>query len=219
LRGGLRRGKSLLVGAFLLAIGCSPSSTDALIAQLRGPDPKPRLAAARALAEPRGDTADAVAGLIDATSDSDPAIRELAITTLGHIGPQAKEALPALERALKDENASVRIASALAIDSIEPNSQVHQPVLIESLRAGDGPVFISVGQMGERAAWAVPTLASLVSDRRPPIRALAAKALGGIGAPARSAEGALQKGLRDDQPSVRKAAQNALQKIATSPIK
>jgi HEAT repeat protein len=73
--------------------------------------------------------------------------------------------------------------------------------------------------MGERGAWAVPTLTALLSDRRPSIRALSAQALGEIGRPARSAEVALQKCLRDDQPSVRKAAQNALQQIATFPTK
>jgi HEAT repeat protein len=216
LRGGLGRGKTLLIGVILLAIGCSPSSTDALIAQLRGPDPKTRIAAARALAEQRDDAADAVAGLTTATDDADPAVRELAITTLGRFGPGAHDALPALEQALRDENPSVRTAAALAIDSIEPNSQVHQHVLIESLRAGDGPVFISVGQMGERAAWAVPTLASLLSDRRPTVRALAAKALGGIGPSAREAERALRQCLRDPEASVRRAAQNALRQIKSS---
>jgi HEAT repeat protein len=211
--GGLGRGKALLVCLLSLASGCGGSSTDALIAQLRSADPKTRLAAARALADQGGDAADAVAGLADAAGDTNPAVRELAITTLGRIGPEAREALPALERALRDENSSVRTAAALAIDSINPSSQLHLPVLIESLRAGDGPVFLAVGQMGERGAWAVPTLKALLSDRRSSIRALAAKALGGIGPAAREAERGLQQCLRDDEPSVRKAAQNALRQI------
>jgi HEAT repeat protein len=174
--------------------------------------------AARALAEQRGDAVDAIAGLTRAIGDSNPAVRELAITTLGQIGPDVKAALPAIESSLHDEHPSVRTAAALAIDSIDPNTQIHLPVLIEALRRGDGPVFLAVGRMAERGAWAVPTLVALLSDRRPPVRALAAKSLGEIGPPARSAEGALQKRLRDDQPSVRKAAKNALQQIATFPM-
>jgi HEAT repeat protein len=215
LGGGFGRGKTPLLCVFLLAMGCGGSSTETFIAQLRNADPKVRLAAARALSEQRGDLTVAVAGLAAAAEDNDFAVRELAITTLGQIGPDAKEALPAIERALTDENHSVRTSAALAIDSIEPNSQIHRPVLMESLRGGDGPVFIAVGQMGERGAWAVPTLMKLLSDRRPSIRALAAHALGGIGPAARVAERALQQCSRDPEASVRKAAQKALRQINT----
>jgi HEAT repeat protein len=199
--------KFILVTGCVIATGCGPS-TDDLIAQLRDADPKTRLAAAHALVERRDETSDVVAA-----DDADSTVRELAITTLARIGPEAKDALPALESALRDENASVRTAAALAIDSIEPNWQVHRPVLIQSLRAGDGPVFLAVGRMGERAAWAVPTLVGLLSDRRPPVRALAAKALGGIGPAARDAERGLTQCLRDPEASVRRAAQNALRQI------
>jgi HEAT repeat protein len=213
LEGGLGTGKAPFLCVFLLAMGCGGSSTETFIAQLRDADPKVRLAAARALSERRSDVTVAVAGLAAAAEDNDFAVRELAITTLGQIGPEAKDALPAIERALTDENRSVRTSAALAIDSIEPNSQVHRPVLVESLRSGDGPVFIAVSRMGERGAWAVPTLTGLLSDRRPSIRALAAHALGGIGPAARVAERALQQSSRNPEPSVRKAAQKALRQI------
>jgi HEAT repeat protein len=202
-----------LVFVCILLIGCGGSSTDELITQLQDADPKIRLAAARALSERRGDVTEVVAGLTRAVDHSDFAVRELAITTLGEIGPEAKASLPALQPALQDENASVRTAAALAIDSIEPKSEVHRPVLIESLRRGDGPVFLAVGGMGERGAWAVPTLAALLSDRRPSIRALAAHALGGIGPTAHDAERALKQCMRDHEASVRKAAQQALRQI------
>jgi HEAT repeat protein len=160
--------------------------------------------------------ADVVAGLTDAVGDTESAVRELAITTLGEIGPEAKASVPALEKALRDENASARTAAALSIDSIEPNSQVHLPVLAEALRRGDGPVFLAIGRMGARGAWAVPTLTTLLSDRRPSIRALAAHALGSIGPAARDAERALEQCLRDPEANVRKAAENALRKIESS---
>src|SRR5688572_7093521 len=88
LGGGPGRGKALLLCALLPAIGCGRSSTETLIAQLRDADPKLRLAAARALSEGRGDMTVAVAGLAAAAEDNDFAVRELAITTLGQIGPE-----------------------------------------------------------------------------------------------------------------------------------
>jgi HEAT repeat protein len=205
-----------LVFVCILLIGCGGSSTDELITQLQDADPKIRLAAARMLSERRGDMTEVVAGLSKAVDHSDFVVREVAITTLGRIGPQAKEAMPALETALLDENSSVRTAAALAIDSIDPNSQAHFPVLIESLRQGDGPVFLAVGRMGARGAWAVPALAALLSDRRPSIRALAAHALGEIGPPAHDVERALKQCMRDPEASVRKAAQSALRQIKSS---
>jgi hypothetical protein len=89
-------------------------------------------------------------------------------------------------------------------------------VLRNALLDGNGPVFLEVARMGPSGAWAVPTLTSLLSHKHPPVRALAARALGGIGAPAMSALPSLQKALRDEKPVVRKAARIALDRINLS---
>jgi hypothetical protein len=107
----------------------------------------------------------------------------------------------------------VRLTAALAIQKIDPDSPAYAPVLLQSLRAGDGPVFIEVGRMGEDAVWAVPTLAKLLSHQKPTIRALSAQTLGGIGPAASEAKPSLRQSLRDPDPTVRQRALDALQKI------
>jgi HEAT repeat protein len=198
----------LLCGG-LLTTGCSSSSGD-LIAQLNDGDPVVRRAAARALGEQPNQSAAAVAALGRATNDPDLEVRENAVDALAQKGSAAKSSASALEQALDDSEVSVRLKAALAIRAIDPANRSYVPVFVESLRAGHGPVFLEVGRMGVEADWAVPTLVALLSDRRATIRALAARTLGTIGVADGSVESALQRSLRDDHPTVRKAAQQAL---------
>ena len=110
--------------------------------------PAVRRVAARALGRQPGAKESAVAPLANALSDSDLEVRELAAESLGRIGLDAKSALASLTSALKDSEPSVRIAAALAIQKIDPLATSYQPVVIDALRAGNGPVFLAVGQMG-----------------------------------------------------------------------
>jgi HEAT repeat protein len=196
-------------------VGCG-NSTDALVAQLSDPSPEKRRTAARELGTTQGDASRAVAGLATALEDPDLEVRELAADSMGRIGSEAKSGLPALEKALHDPQSSVRLTSALAIQEIDPHSRSHESVLIASLRSGNGALFVEIGQMGADAKWAVPTLVTLLSHPQPKIRALAAQALGGIGAPSPDVLSTLRQRLRDPEAIVRKAAQNALSKIETA---
>ena len=200
----------------LFAIGCS-SATDRLIAQLSDPDPKVRGAAARALGESSIDASAAIPALTDTLDDSDISVRERAIASLGCRGSAAKSSVPAIVKLLGDREPPIRLVAALAIAKIEPRSESYVPVLTESLLAGHGPMFIEVGRLGADAKWAVPTLVKLLSDQRANIRALAAQTLGEIGIGDNHVRRALEQHLRDDQPAVRKAAQQALQQIPSQP--
>ena len=203
-------------GVCLAALGCGGNSTDCLIVQLQNADPKVRQASARALGNPPHDVPAAVAALTAAVSDPDYEVREEAAQSLGQIGAAAKSSLVALEGALRDRHRSVRTTAALAIYSIDTHRRSYVPVLCRALQAGDGPVFLEVAQMGSAAEWAVPTLTSLLSHKQPSIRALAAKTLGGIGAPAASALSSLQLRARDNHAAVRKAARIAIERIAST---
>jgi HEAT repeat protein len=203
---------SAVVCICLVAVGCG-NSTDALIAQLGDGDPVARRSAARELGNRQEDASRVVAALAEALEDSDLEVRELASASLGRIGPEAKASLPELELALKDPQSSVRLSAAMAIQKIDPESRHYQQVLIESLLAGDGVVFLELRRMGADAKWAVPTLVRLLAHQQPQIRALAAHALGGIGGAADEAKSALRRSLRDPDPNVRQAAQNALTQI------
>jgi len=195
----------------LLLLGCGANSTDRLVAQLGDDDPEVRRVAARALADQRGTSSEIIAALTQAAANSDVEVRQIAVEALAQKGSAAETVLPPLERALADPELSVRLKAALAIRKIDPESESYRPVLLDSLRAGHGTVFLEVGRMGTDAQWAVPTLVTVLSsDRRPSIRALAASTLGRIGASTSKVESALRRALRDQSPAVRTAAQQAL---------
>lgn len=61
--------------------------------------------------------------LIKAMSSSDRVQRENAATTLGRIGPEAREAIPALNNALQDGHGWVRDAATRAIQLIDPQKK------------------------------------------------------------------------------------------------
>jgi hypothetical protein len=186
-----------------------------LIAELRDGDPAARRSAARALAAEQHNADEAAAALAAALQDSDLEVRELAADSLGRIGPAAKSALPALQQSLQDSESSVRRMAALAIHQLNPSDERYRRVLIEALRAGDGPVFLELGRRGAAAEWAVPALVELLSDPRVQVRTLAARALGEIGFAGNDVEAALRRRLRDAEPVVRKEAENALQQITS----
>ncbi len=202
-------------GVCLAVLGCRTNSTDRLVAQLRESNPQVRQAAARALAEPH-DVPVAVAALTSAVSDPDYEVREEAAQSLGQIGADAKPSVSALEGMLADQHSSVRTTAALALHSIDAERRSYVPVLCAALQAGDGPVFLEVARMGPAAEWAVPTLTSLLSHKQPSIQALAARTLGGIGAPATQALPALKQTARENNPAVRKAARDAIDRITST---
>lgn len=199
----------LIAVGLLLASGCD-SATDRWIVQLDNADPKQRRAAVEALARGRADPEILVPAMSRATEDSDRVVRESAATALSDLGADAKLGLPALENMLNDPELSTRLAAALAIYKIDPQHQTYQPVVVEALRAGNGPIFLEVGRMGAEAAWAVPTLVKLTFHRQPAIRALAARALGQIGMATDEVLSALQRATRDQNVAVQNAARHAL---------
>lgn len=145
-----------------------------------------------------------------ALSDADPQVRRTAIRALAASNDDPNTALPALLPVLEDHDESVRVTAALEVQKLEPKNARCQAILTEALRDGQGPVFLEIGQSGEKATWAVPTLLSLLTDRRAPIRALAAQTIGQIGVADDRVTSALRRGLRDESPVVRKACEKAL---------
>ena len=185
---GVRRCLMWLAGAALMGIaGCGGDPVTSLVAELQDEDVHIRRAAARRLADMRIDAAPAISALRQAIQDEDRDVRRLAIHAISRIGPQAESCLPALQNSLGDDALSVRIAAALAINRINPDEEQHQRVLIDAMRMGEGGIIVSVGQLGEDAAWAVPTLIELLSDPRPGIRRISANSLEQIGPAAAAA--------------------------------
>jgi HEAT repeat protein len=210
--GGQTVGRVCLVAFFLVVAGCA-SERDKLVAALERSEVEARRAAARALGEEREADERVVGALTKAVEDADAEVRRLSIDALGNFGASAKASLPALTHALGDSEPAVELRAALAVQKIEPGNPESQRALIAAMRRGDGRILLQVGAMGEKAAWAVPTLATLLSHEAPQVRAVAAQTLGQIGPGARTAEAALRRATNDSNVAVQEAARAALVRI------
>ena len=105
----------------LVCGGCGKQkSTNQLIADLKSPEERDRIIAARLLQHREGDAAQVVPALIDALKDNDGDVRWSAAIGLGYFGDQAKDAIPALQAAQRDRDARVREAAGKAIARIDP---------------------------------------------------------------------------------------------------
>lgn len=96
-------------------------STPELIADLKSPDEKDRVIAARTLPLRKGDAAQVVPALIGSLKDHDADIRRSAAIGLGGYGEAAREAIPFLQAALGDHDARVREAAGVALSRIDPS--------------------------------------------------------------------------------------------------
>jgi HEAT repeat protein len=112
----------ILLAGSLAWIGCAKreKTTPELIADLKSPDEKDRVIAARLLSRRKADAPQTVPALANALKDSEADIRWSAAIGLGYMGDDAKEAVPALQAALKDRDARVREAAGVALNRIDP---------------------------------------------------------------------------------------------------
>jgi HEAT repeat protein len=129
--------------------------------------------------------------------DTDAERRQVGLTLVCWLGPQAKGLKAETARRLKDDNPDVRLAATGALLEIEPGNSAAVEVLVEmakdpAKRAGYRAVFRLLGRAGTAARAAVPVLAGIVAKEADlGIRLEAARALGAIGAEAREAVPAL----------------------------
>jgi hypothetical protein len=105
------------------------------------------------------------------------------------------------------------VRAAIAICKIAPDDASFVPVLVNAMRGGDGRLLQEVGAMGERAAWAVPTIVELLSHESAPMRALAAQTLGRIGSPGGNVLAALERASGDPNVAVQREAKFALRRL------
>jgi HEAT repeat protein len=104
-----------------------------------------------------------------------------AASSLGKIGPAAKEALPELDYALDDDDGWVRINSAEAIWLISSNADKAAAAMVEELRSPNRQIRIKAyrffKKLGPKAKSAEAGLQRLLEDKRGEVRTAAAKAL------------------------------------------
>jgi HEAT repeat protein len=134
---------------------------------------------------------DAVPLLIEFLDEKDPSWRQTSAEVLGELGPKAKQGVPALLKALRDHERDIPVEAARALWQIDRNL-AGVPVLAEFIRVG--------------------TVSGSVRDLS--IALNAARLLGNIGPAAKSALPQLEQAASYDFVELRKAAAEAIGKIA-----
>ena len=123
----------------------------------------------------------AIPEVISALSDSSPTVRRGAAACLAEFGLKAKHALPRLEITLHDSDSGVAFESAIACWRITGDSTTASAMItnvMPSLTNTDLEWAIKLlGQMGEQAQPAAPTLEQMLKNSRRNIRFAACEAL------------------------------------------
>ncbi len=204
-----------IIAAALMFVtsGCRNQVAE-LTRQLQSDDPEVRQAAAQTLSDLGPDAAPAVEALRSTLHDPETQVRRVCCTALGKTGVVDESTLAALRECLDDTELPVQMAAAFALQRLDPADESSVPVLTKAIQMGEGGTIVAVGAMGTRAEWAVPTLITLLKDRRPGIRRLAAEALGRIGSNSEETSAALRKSLSDADDRVREQVQSALDRLS-----
>jgi HEAT repeat protein len=190
-----------------------------LIANLKDPDYRVRLASLDAL-ETLGERAvPAIPSLVNSLRDTNKFVRWGSARTLGKLNPrQADEVVPGLVRLLDDrEDPSVRIAAAKALEQYGEHAKEAVPALARVINRGDKEYIIAILRtiqgIGTDAAPALPNVAWILSERShpPSVRIEAAQTLGRFGPLAKEQLPVLREVMiNDSDEDVRNAASTAV---------
>lgn len=132
--------------------------------------------------------APAVPALIEISEHQHPAVRTIAVQTLGDIGLAAKDAIPALIQAQRDESADVRAGAVESLGTVDQSTSAAVPALVDALADEDIWVrrntSLALARLGAHAQAAIPALeVGLKADNRY-VRANCAHALYRMDTPA-----------------------------------
>ena len=140
-------------------------------------------------------------------------VRAIGTALLAHCGAWTA---PIHRRALHDRNLHVRIQAAQALENIGPQAKDAVPDLITGFSDSDWNFRVRCQvALGRIGVVAVPALIEALASPQTTVRLHAARTLEGIGAPASSAQEALERTTHDPDPEVGRAAQQAIAKIRT----
>ena len=200
-------------------VGAADARTvPALAGLLDDPSVAIRAAAAEALGALKGVAAAAVPALVPLLQDRDEGVRKAAADAVGRIGVLPEAAADLLAEGLASADNAVRARTAESLGDIGGAAAEVAAALADA--AGDdndrvrAKAVEALGKIGESAAEiAVPRLVRALKDPDNWVSALAAEALGEMGAGADGAVPALVRSLRHVNPLVRANAAEALGKL------
>lgn len=216
----------LAAGNILREMGPSAAGArEALIVALADKNRRVRWFAIEALGNLGAEGKDAAESLVPLITDADVVTRRTAIDALGRIGPDAQVAVPALTKARGQDVAlrrsveaslrQINVAEAAAQGAQRADGEVRES--IKRLQGDDETVgraaAKSLGELGPKAAGAIPALALALRSNEPWRREAAAQALGGLGLLANDYVPTLRVASKDRVPEVRRAAEKALAEI------
>ncbi len=197
----------------------SVTALPALIAAVKRPETRGRAALMLAELGPKAEAA--VPELATALADRDSEVRREVLFALAAIGPEASEAQNAILAALHDPDARVATVAAYALGRIGPPAKQAEASLRQTLESSD-PILrvasawalVHIAPGDERLGQlALPVLMQGLDNPNIAVRRGAAEGLGVLGKRARQAERQLQAAARDSDPTVRKAAITALERM------
>lgn len=200
-----------------------PQTVPSLAALLEDPSPDIRAAAARALGAIGGAAVTAVQALVPLLQDRDEQVRRAAADAVGRIGVLPGAAADTLTEGLANDDSMVRARAAEALGDIGGVAADTASALVEATRDDNdrvrGKAIEALGKIGEAAAdVAVPRLVRALKDPDNWVSALAAEALGEMGAGADEAIPALVRSLRHANPQVRANTAEALGKLGPAAV-
>jgi len=144
--------------------------------------------------------------------------RDAVVTTLGLIGPTAREAVPALTELLTDPDPMMRLNVASALGKIGPDAITAVPALTKALRDEVSAVRTYAVRALHRLDFAALKrgLADAMGDDRPDVRVGIAEKIGELGPKGKELRPVLQKALQDPDNEVARAAREALERFGPS---
>jgi HEAT repeat protein len=162
----------------------------------------------------------AEAALLPLLEDPVPEVRAETLVTLHDIGSDVSRLLPRLTAGLHDPAPAVRYASAYVLGRVGPSAQSAIPQLREMLnrrneldRTFAAWALVKISPTPRNRREATPLMVSALTHPRAAIRREAATLLGELGPRGAAARRALTRATQDDDPSVRAAAAEALEKL------
>ena len=186
----------------------------ALLQAFQDPDKEVRARAVLALSRIGAGSKEVIPALTRALSDAEPEVRNSALAAVEALGPSAKQTAPALLKRLESEEIQERLRVVDVLLKVDPSSVSQAvPILVRLIKNPNvsDPLRLSavdlLAKSGPAAEGAVPTLVDLLADSRFDLRSKAATALGRIG---QVALPALDRSLKDPNPSVRAGAVQVL---------
>jgi HEAT repeat protein len=164
---------------------------------------------------PDAQTGVALEVLLEAQTNPNPQVRELAVVALAELPVSPVKRVGALARALKDPSARVRRRAARALGDFGLHAVPAVPALVAGLRDADASVRRdaagALGRLGPAAAPAAPALTGLLADPDTRTRVVVAAALKRVGRPTVPA---LLGGLGNADPDIRARAATLLARVA-----